>query len=232
MKTVGVIGGMGSYATLDFFNKIICNTPAKEDQNHLHILIDNYPQIPDRTSYLLGKGENPLPYILESAHKLINAGADILCMPCNTAHYFINEIRNDIEIPFVSIVESVYEHINTYYKKQKNIGLIATKGTLTGKVFDDFFLKTDYNLIIPHGDFQEKITKLIYSIKSGVIRENSNIFLNIMEMFKKLNAEVVIAGCTEIPLVLPHINQDLPVIDSNLVLANKVIEIATSSNES
>ncbi|HDH63258.1 MAG TPA: amino acid racemase, partial [Firmicutes bacterium] len=93
MKTVGIIGGMGPEATLDLFYKIIKNTPAKKDQEHIHLIIDNYPQIPDRTQFILGKGENPLPYLLRSANLLENAGVDAICMPCNTAHFFVDDIR-------------------------------------------------------------------------------------------------------------------------------------------
>ena len=101
-KTLGIIGGMGPAATLDLFHKILKATPAKRDQDHIHIIIDNFPQIPDRTAFLLGKGENPLPYILKSVRTLEEANVDVLCMPRNTAHYFVEDIRGSTDSVHIS----------------------------------------------------------------------------------------------------------------------------------
>lgn len=222
-KIVGVIGGMGPEATLDLFYKIIKNTKAERDQDHIHLIIDNYPQIPDRTAYLLGKGENPLPYILESAKKLENLKVSAICMPCNTAHYFIDEIRKNLSIPFLSIVESVIEEIKENYKNVKNIGLIATKGTIIGKVYENPLKKDGFNVIIRE-DLLDDIMGIIYSIKGGVIEKNSDLFLKIVDEYIKSGSEIIIAGCTEIPLLFPYIKTKIPIIDSTLCLAKKVIK--------
>ncbi|MGB9843828.1 MAG: aspartate/glutamate racemase family protein [Caldisericia bacterium] len=222
-KVIGIIGGMGPEATLDLFYKIIKNTKAEKDQDHIHLIIDNYPQIPDRTSFLLGKGENPLPYILKSAKKLETFGVSAICMPCNTAHYFEEEIKKSISVPFLSIVLSVIEEIKENYKDAKNIGLIATKGTIIGKVYENPLKKEGFNLIILE-NLLDDVMEIIYSVKGGVIKENLPKFLKILEEYKKINSEVIIAGCTEIPLLLPYIKTDLPIIDSTLSLAKKIIK--------
>lgn len=221
-KIVGVIGGMGPEATLDLFYKIIKNTKAEKDQDHIHLIIDNYPQIPDRTAYLLGKGENPLPYILESAKKLENLKVSAICMPCNTAHYFVDEIRKNLSIPFLSIVESVIEEIKENYKNVKNIGLIATKGTIIGKVYENPLKKDGFNVIIRE-DLLDDIMGIIYSIKGGFIEKNSDLFLKIVDEYIKSGSEIIIAGCTEIPLLFPYIKTKIPIIDSTFCLAKKVI---------
>lgn len=222
-KIVGVIGGMGPEATLDLFYKIIKNTKAEKDQDHIHLIIDNYPQIPDRTAYLLGKGENPFPYILKSSKNLESLGVSAICMPCNTAHYFIDEIRKNLSIPFLSIVESVIEEINENYKNVKNVGLIATKGTIIGKVYENPLKKEGFKVIIRE-DLLEDIMKIIYSIKGGVIEQNKDLFLKIVEEYIKSGSEIIIAGCTEIPLLFPYIKTKIPIIDSTLCLAKKVIK--------
>jgi len=134
-KTLGIIGGMGPAATLDLFSKILKATPAKKDQDHIHIIIDNFPQIPDRTAFLLGKRENPLPYLLKSVRTLEKANVDVLCMPCNTAHYFVEDIRKATPLPFISIVESTLNEIKSSFENSKNIGLLATDGTIIGRVY-------------------------------------------------------------------------------------------------
>lgn len=222
-KIVGVIGGMGPEATLDLFYKIIKNTKAEKDQDHIHLIIDNFPQIPDRTAYLLGKGDNPLPYILKSAKNLESLGASAICMPCNTAHYFVDEIRKNLSIPFLSIVESVIEEIKENYKNLKNFGLIATKGTIIGKVYENPLKKEGFNVIIRE-DLLDDIMKITYSIKGGIIEKNKDLFLRIVDEYIKSGSEIIIAGCTEIPLLFPYVKIKIPIIDSTLCLAKKVIK--------
>ncbi len=224
-KVIGIIGGMGPEATLDLFYKIIKNTNVEKDQDHIHLVIDNYPQIPDRTSFLLGKGENPLPYILNSAKKLENFGVSAICMPCNTAHYFENEIRKAISVPFISIVKSVIDEIKENFKNIKNVGLIATKGTIIGKVYEIPLKKEGFNIIILENLIDE-IMEIIYSIKRGIIKENSHKFKKILDDYRKANSEIIIAGCTEIPLLFSYVVTDMPIIDSTLSLAKKVIKFA------
>lgn len=221
-KIVGVIGGMGPEATLDLFYKIIKNTKAEKDQDHIHLIIDNYPQIPDRTAYLLGKGENPLPYILKSAKNLESLGVSAVCMPCNTAHYFIDEIRKNLYVPFLSMVESVIEEIKENYKNVKNVGIVATKGTIIGKVYEKPLKKEGFNVIIRE-DLLDDMMKIIYSIKGGLIEKNKDLFLKVVDEYIKSGSEIIIAGCTEIPLLFPYIKTKTPIIDSTLCLAKKVI---------
>ncbi len=227
MKTVGIIGGMGPEATLDLFYKIIKNTPAKKDQEHIHLIIDNYPQIPDRTQFILGKGENPLPYLLRSANLLENAGVDAICMPCNTAHFFVDDIRKNINVPFISIVESVLKDIKKNQRDAKRIGLLATEGTIAGKVYHRVFEKEGYTIIVPKVSVQKKLMDVIYSVKAGRVKEKVNL---LQECIDKLSNEVdiLIAACTEIPILIPYIKSSIPIIDATLSLAKSVVEFALS----
>ncbi len=227
MKTVGIIGGMGPEATLDLFYKIIKNTPAKKDQEHIHLIIDNYPQIPDRTQFILGKGENPLPYLLRSANLLENAGVDAICMPCNTAHFFVDDIRKNINVPFISIVESVLKDIKKNQRDAKRIGLLATEGTIAGNVYHRVFEKEGYTIIVPKVSVQKKLMDVIYSVKAGRVKEKVNL---LQECIDKLSNEVdiLIAACTEIPILIPYIKSSIPIIDATLSLAKSVVEFALS----
>ncbi len=227
MKTVGIIGGMGPEATLDLFYKIIKNTPAKKDQEHIHLIIDNYPQIPDRTQFILGKGENPLPYLLRSANLLENAGVDAICMPCNTAHFFVDDIRKNINVPFISIVESVLKDIKKNQRDAKRIGLLATEGTIAGNVYHRLFEKEGYTIRVPKVSVQKKLMDVIYSVKAGRVKEKVNL---LQECIDKLSNEVdiLIAACTEIPILIPYIKSSIPIIDATLSLAKSVVEFALS----
>jgi len=225
-KIIGVIGGMGPEATLDLFYKIIKNTKAKKDQDHIHLIIDNYPQIPDRTSYILGNGENPLPYILKSAKMLESLGADAICMPCNTSHVFEEEIKKTVKVPFISIIKSVIDELKENYSNLKKVGLIATKGTLVTKIYEKRLKNEGFIFLDIKDELEERIMEIIYSVKSGVVEENKEKLTSVINDFIKMGVDVIIAGCTEIPLILPFIDNKIPIIDSTLSLAKKVIKFA------
>jgi len=226
-KTLGIIGGMGPAATLDLFNKILKATPAKRDQDHVHIIIDNFPQIPDRTAFLLGKGANPLPYILKSVRTLEKAGVDVLCMPCNTAHYFVEDIRKATPLPFISIIESTLNEIRSRFKNSKNIGLLATDGTIIGRVYHNIFEVEGDKIIAPLEEKQHEVMKIVYSIKAGKMEENVQTFEEIIEHMKFLGSELVILGCTELPILLKYFKPSLPVIDATSCLAKEIVSFAT-----
>ena len=110
-KTIGIIGGMGPLATADLFTKIINLTKASKDSDHIHILIDNNPKIPDRTSAILYGTESPLPYLIESANRLVSAGADFLIIPCITSHGFYDELSDNVSIPILNIAEETAKYL-------------------------------------------------------------------------------------------------------------------------
>jgi len=225
-KIVGIIGGMGPEATLDLFYKIIKATPVKKDQDHIHIIIDNFPQIPDRTAFLLGKGENPLPYILKSVKTLEKANVDVLCMPCNTAHYFVEDIRNATRLPFISIIESTLNKIKSRFKNSKNIGLLVTDGTIIGRVYHKVFEVEGYKIITPSEEKQNEVMKIIYSIKAGKIEENAQTFEEIVEHMKFLGSELAVLGCTEFPILLKYFKPSIPLVDATSCLAKEIVNFA------
>ncbi|MBC7196238.1 MAG: amino acid racemase, partial [Deferribacterales bacterium] len=183
MKRLGIIGGMGPEATSDLFLKIIKNTPAKKDQEHIPIVIDNFPQIPDRTAFLKGLGESPLPYLLESIRRLEKCNVDYLCMPCNTAHYFLDELRKTTKIPFISIVESTLESLVKSKKSYNKIGLMATDGTFIGKIYHRVFEKEGVNIVNFNTSIQQAIMDSIYTLKCGKKDEAVKLFI---EVFSKI----------------------------------------------
>ena len=225
-KTVGIIGGMGPEATLDLFYKIIKATPAKKDQDHIHIIIDNFPQIPDRNAFFLGRGESPLPYILKSVKILEKANVDVLCMSCNTAHYFVEDIRKATQLPFISIVESTLNEVRRRFENSKNIGLLATDSTIIGKVYHKVFEAEGYKIITPSKEKQKEVMKIIYSIKAGKIEGNTQIFEEIIKHMKLLESELIILGCTELPILLKYFKPSVPVIDATSCLAKEVVNFA------
>lgn len=220
MKTIGIIGGMGPLATIDLYEKITFNTKAEKDQDHIHIIIDSYPQIEDRTAYILHGGKNPKDKLIESAKRLENAGADALIMPCNTAHFFAKDIEKEVSIPLIHIVKSTAEAIKNKYPKANKIGLIATTGTLKSGVYANILKDYGYHIIELDERLENDIMDCIYKgVKAGKIEEYVPLFQKCVDKITDMGADVLIAGCTEIPILVPHIKSKIPVVDATLELA-------------
>ncbi len=227
MKTLGIIGGMGPAATIDLYKKIVEQTPAEKDQDHIHVIIDSYPQIEDRTSYILHGGKSPAPKLIESAKRLEAAGADALIMPCNTAHYFAKDIEKAVYIPLIHIVKCSAEAIKKKYPYVRKIGLIATTGTIKAGVYGDILKNYDLETITLNEELENNIMDCIYKgVKAGKTEEYSKLFQKCVDDIASLGAELLIAGCTEIPLLMPYIKTNLPVIDATYELASAAVKYA------
>lgn len=227
-KTVGILGGMGPKATADLLDKIVDLTPAKKDQDHIHIIVDNNPKIPDRTSYIMGKGENPIGALLETAVRLRNNGVDFIIIPCNTAHYFYDKLVEAVEIPFINMIEEVGKHILDEFGKCK-VGLLATTGTYEGKVYEKYLNQLGIDVLVPEDEIKDMVLDLIYKVKAGERKFKIEELNCILKGFKEQEVKVVILGCTELPLVFNPIKDnfnEFNFISSTDILAKKTVELA------
>lgn len=164
-KIIGIIGGMGPEATVDAFHWIVKLTPAKEDKDHLRILIDNNPQIPSRVEAILRGGPSPLPLLIATANGLEKSGADFLIMPCNTADLYVEDIRKKISIPLISIVEETVHYVSSQFPHIRKVGILATEATLRAGIYQKLFLKHNIELV-HHSDHHSIIEELIPKIRS------------------------------------------------------------------
>ena len=230
-RIIGVLGGMGPEATLDLFQKIIKNTKAVKDQDHLRVIIDSNPKIPDRTPAILGSGENPLPLMIETARNLESAGAGFIIIPCVSAHYFIEELREGITIPVISIIEEVAGEVERRLPAIRQVGLIATTGTIRAGLFHDRLRETGVEVLVPTPEDQENlVTSAIYGesgIKAGFTSlENKGNILNASNALIEKGAQGIIGGCTEVPLVVQQGDMEVPFFDSLNILALAAIRLA------
>ncbi len=226
-KIIGILGGMGPEATMDLFYKIIKLTPAEKDQDHLRIIIDNNPKIPDRTAAILGKGKDPLSALRETAQSLEKAGADFIIIPCNTAHYFLSSIQESVKIPVLNMIEETAKETRKKIPPIQKVGLLASAGVYETKIYHQHFKKFNIEVISPEEKGKEEVMKVIYAIKAGDLSEE--VKKNIIQIAQKLidkGAEAIIAGCTEIPLILKKGDVSVPIIDPTQVLAKIAIRKA------
>lgn len=226
-KALGIIGGMGPLATVNLFEKIVLLTDAKNDQEHLQILIDNNTRIPDRTNYILnGTGEDPTIQLVESALKLQSIGADYLVMPCNTAHNFYDKIVEAIDIPFLNMIEETGKYILKKYPDIKDIGLLATEGTISAKVYDDVFKEYGLNIIKPNEKNKRHITELIYNIKEGIAQDDFQGYYETVKEIESQGVQLFILGCTELSVAKDMYKLQGNYVDPLIAIAISAIEHA------
>jgi len=229
-KVIGILGGMGPEATLDLFGKIIANTPAATDQDHLRVVIDSNPKVPDRTAAILRGGESPVPAMKAAIKALKQAGADFVVIPCVSAHFFLDELRREAGLPILSMFDVAAEHIRLHYAHIRKIGMLATTGTLQGGRFRERLQESGIETLTPAGPDQERVMVSIYEIKGAPGgRDRSAIAAEIRAIAGRLiqgGVQGVVAGCTEIPLVLKPGDLDVPVFDTLLLLARAAVAAA------
>jgi aspartate racemase len=198
MKTVGIIGGMGPLATVHLFERIVLRTKAQKDQEHIRVIIDNNTNIPDRTKAILGDGENPVEELVVSARILENSGADFLIMPCNTAHYFIEDIKKCVRIPFINMPEETVKYTYDKYGKDTVVGIMATDGTIKSKIYENYYCKLGIKTVVPIKT-QEKVMEFIYDvIKKGNYNAGTDLLFECVNELKDLGATAFLLGCTEL----------------------------------
>jgi aspartate racemase len=230
-KIIGILGGMGPEATIDLFTKIVKETKVKKDQDHLRILIDNNPKIPDRTLAIQKKGPSPLIQLIRSATVLEKAGADFIIIPCVTAHYYYESLQKRIKIPILNIIEETLEYLQAKLKGIRKIGLIATTGTIQTGLFQKAFSHHVIELILPAPKFQKKwVMEAIYGKKGikviGPSEDSKCLILQASKSLIKQGAQAILAGCTEIPLVLKEGDLSVPVIDPISILSDAAVKKA------
>ena len=227
-KVVGIIGGMGPESTIQLMDKIVGYTPITREQDHLRMIVDNNPGIPDRTEFLLGIGPSPVPMVIESAQLLENAGANFIAIPCNTAHAFIREIQKVVNIPVLDMLALTADSLGRQFPPGNTFLLLTTSGSLSVNLFQKYL--NHFQLKIPEPEQQNQIMEIIYG-KSGVKCDGSN-QTNSMKLKKVMKDLIepdlsgIIAGCTEISLILTDKIFDLPVIDPLDVLAREIVSRA------
>ncbi|MCX5735821.1 MAG: amino acid racemase, partial [candidate division NC10 bacterium] len=221
-------GGMGPAATADFYQKLIQATPAKADQDHFKVLIFSNPHIPDRTAAIRGEGPSPLPALIESAELLVRGGAAFIAIPCVTVHFFHAELQAALPIPVLHIVGETAAAVRRDRSDLRRLGLLATTGTVQSRLFEKQFEPHGLSILSPEPSLQEgAVMPAIYGVKHGEgLDEPRRLIREAAAHLVAQGAEAVIAGCTEVPLILQDGDLPAPVIDPTLLLAQASVQRA------
>ncbi|HUS86985.1 MAG TPA: amino acid racemase [Bacteroidales bacterium] len=231
---LGIFGGMGPEATADLYRQIVQLTPAETDQEHVPTLIYSLPQVPDRMASIRNNDGSIIPFLIEGVTRLERSGASLIAIPCNTVHYFYDEMDEAVSIPIIHMIRETVNEVVKKYPDYKNIGLLATTGTIETKLYENELISKGYNVIIPDDDVEsEKVMKAVFGIKAGIDKKiNEDLLFEAGSHVIQKGAELIILGCTEIPLAFNSDRVDVPVINATEILALRAIELYNQINES
>lgn len=225
MKTVGIIGGLGPETTSKFYLEIVSSCSKINKHNRPPILIWNIP-MPlkvEEELILNNTGEEKyLPFLIKGARNLEKAGADFLVMPCNTMHVFINEIRNSVKIPVLSIVDETIEVIKKL--KTSEVGILSTLTTIDKKLFKDKLNNINVKEIIPNKEDQTILDKIILKLVLGKQQfEDKAEVDEIITKMVKLGINKIILACTDLQLIIKD-RSDAKILDTMKILADATVE--------
>ena len=219
-KTLGIIGGVGPLATMLIGEMIVRRTKAEKDQEHVHTIIDNDTSIPDRTAYILDNTkENPVPYLQRDAKKLAEYGAGVICIPCNTAHSFYEELQATTSVPVLHMIRETAKRAKELGAKR--VGILATDGTLTTKVYQTALEEQGITPVVPNATIQQQVMSVIYDYVKAGRDVPPDVWAPIEQ--EMTGCDRIILGCTELSIVNKELKLSTCYIDSLIVLAESAI---------
>jgi len=226
-KTIGILGGMGPEATAHMYQLLIQHTAAQRDQDHIKVVIYSNPKTPPRTDPILGDGPSPVPALVEGLEKLKGAGADFVIVPCVTAHYYMPDALKQVDVPFLSILDAALEWVKFSYPEIRRVGLIASTGTRVSGLFHETFGRGGIEILSTAWEDQARVMEAIFGdegIKCGhTAGMPKETIVTVARRLIALGAEAIVAGCTEVPLVLKGEDISVPFVEPMEILAKKSI---------
>lgn len=226
-KVVGVIGGMGPDATVDFMSRVLDETPASEDQDHVRMVVECNPRVPSRQQAIRGEGESPGPELAAMAQRLEAAGADFLVMPCNLAHAWQSEIITVTTVPFVSIIDEAVAAAIDHSGPDSAIGVMTTPGCFFANLYQGALSDTGRPVVVQTPGELAETMSLVARIKAG--DKSNEVRDALAQLGRNLivrGARVLIAACTEFSLVFKESMFDVALVSSTEVLAKRTVAIA------
>lgn len=230
MRALGIIGGLGPLATAYFYRRVVELTPAATDQEHIETWIRSCPQIPDRTGFLLGESaDDPRPKMIEAGRSLVSCGADVLAIPCITAHAFHKDLEEGIGHPILHAIRELGLTCQT--RGIRKLGIMATDGARKSKIYDEILEASGITCIWPEETDQARVMHMIYDdVKAGRILSGTD-FDTVGNALSALGAEGIVLGCTELSQATVTMNLDPKYIDIIDVLAEACVRECRISNK-
>ncbi|MGG1947629.1 amino acid racemase [Trinickia sp. NRRL B-1857] len=224
MALIGILGGMGPLATVDFMERVIALTSsagASRDQQHLELLVAHLPHIPDRSEAMLGNGESPLPALLRGIDMLNRNEVELIVIPCNSAHYWYDAMRTHSRAPIIHIAEA---SVAAVPEGVSRVAVLATGGTFRSGLYQRMLVARGLESVDPDAATQEHIDACIREVKAGRIGISAEHLAAALDWLLAHGAQAIVWGCTELPLAAREMDVPaIPVIDSTLELARATV---------
>lgn len=229
MKTIGVIGGIGTIATVDFFTRMAEITDVSHERDHAHIIINNNPKVPGHGTTETATDDERGAFLAGTAKNLENAGADIVVLTCNTAHIYQRYIEEAINIPFHSIINATCDAVAKLFKSGEKIAVFASNNCLNAGLYSRGLESYGFEPMLPDELDRERLMECIYAVKGDTVTEETRTTMKeISQKMIDAGAQAIIAGCTEIPLILEAADLKVAYINSTEELAKACIEFSGS----
>ncbi|MDR1706194.1 MAG: amino acid racemase [Clostridiales bacterium] len=223
MKTLGVLGGMGPLATVNFLELVVKNTEVAAERDHIRVFVDSNPAIPDRISALLHGGESPVPLMAEALRNLETIGAEVIVMPCVTAHNFYNDLKPSPGTEFINMIDVLIETCQKRFRG-KTAGVLSTSATLELRTILNPLEARGVPFITPNKAEQNEITRLILNVKTNApMNDTVRDFERVLDSMTSRGAEYFLLGCTELPVIANHSGAGYVFLDAALELARAAI---------
>jgi aspartate racemase len=230
---LGVLGGMGPLAAADFLRKLVKKTPADVDQKHVPVLLYGDCTTPDRTANVVGKGPSPLPHLLAGIRFLNEQGVRAICIPCNSAHSWYDEMQAASTAPVLHIVKASAQQVRRKNPHAKTVGVLSTLGTHRMGLYAKTLMELGYNLVSPtDNEFETLISPAIAMNKANNWVDAESLYDTAAQHLWDRGAEIIVLGCTEIPFGMERRYRTHPskFVDSNDALVDAVLEVFAGAN--
>lgn len=226
-KYFGVIGGMGSKATSVFFERLIGSSKAEKDQDHMNVMILNHATLPDRTEVIIENKENDfLDYIKKDFEIMEFAGVTDVAIPCNSAHFFYEDMKKMTNINIINMIEETVKVIHNAHGEGTKVGLLATDGTVRSALYNKYCDQYNLDMVVPDLKVQQDIMKVIYDNIKGHMNLDSSLLEELIEFFVyEEKCKTVIIGCTELSCIPVREELKRYTLDAMDVLVEKSIEV-------
>ena len=226
MKRLGIFGGMGPAASAEFVNRLVAQTPASCDQEHIPFVLWNNPQIPDRSTSLRNNDNRPLPFLLEGIQILKAARCDLIVIPCNTAHFWYDDMIR-LKVPIVHIVDSVSDALRDNGVAAGTIGVMGTQATVELGLYQYKLNKAGWTCIVPTKEEMDTLVQpAIDLVKAGDMIKSHAMLMSVVDSLIARGATAVVLGCTEIPLAVKEDNRNtIPLVNSIDSLVKAVLKL-------
>lgn len=223
MTMIGVLGGMGPLATVDFMGRVVRLTQGARDQDHLPMMVANLPHTPDRSSAILGDGLDPLQALCAGVDLLNRSGVGLLVVPCNSAHHWYEQMRRRSAAPMLHIGEVCADAVPQGGK----VAVLATRGTLVSGFYQESLRERGIDFLVPDALEQARISACIAHVKAGDLAAAAGALEQALRTLATAGATAAVMGCTEIPLAAGALPQaPMPLIDSTQELAAATVRYA------